>query len=152
MNAFSGLIRSWEDELYRIAWSIVQNDADAGDALQNAIIYCWEKIREVRAPAHLKTWATRVLLSKCYDIVRTRKRVVPMDELPAEAVTEEDYAQAEWKMSLALLDERSRLLIVLHYVDGYKVAEIARILDANENTVKTWLRRSLMEIRECLGL
>ena len=42
-------------------------------------------------------------------------------------------------MLLSQLTERSRTVIVLHYVEGYKVAEVARIMDANENTVKTWL-------------
>ena len=138
-DAFADLVRQLQDGFYRVAWAILRSDADAADAMQEAVLRCWTGIADLREPAYFKTWATRILVNECYRLARQQAKATPVDAVPEEAAAESGYAQAEWQMLLSLLPERSRVVVVLHYAQGYKVAEIAQVLGANENTVKGWL-------------
>lgn len=55
-------------DMYRTAIAILMNDADAADAIQDTILSCWEKLDTLREPRYFKTWLTRILIHKCYDI------------------------------------------------------------------------------------
>lgn len=138
-EAFSRLARELQDGFYRAAWSILRSDADAADAMQEATIRCWLKLPELRDPARFKTWATRILVNECYALARKRRANVAMEDAPEPSAAEQGYDKAEWQMLLAQLPERSSTVVTLHYVEGYKVSEVADIMGASANTVKTWL-------------
>lgn len=138
-EAFARLVRGMRDALYRTAWAILRSDADAADALQEATVRCWQRLDDLDEPAFFKTWATRILVNECRALIRRRKDAGPLESAGELGSHERGFELAEWQMLLSQLTERSRTVIVLHYVEGYKVAEVARIMDANENTVKTWL-------------
>lgn len=145
------LVRSCQDAFYRTAWAILRNDADAADAIQEAILRCWRSLGSLRNPAYFKTWATRIVVNESYAVARLRARTVLADELPDRPQSDPGFAQAEWQMLLGRLSERSRLVVALHYADGYKVAEVAQILDANENTVKGWLAVARREYEKLIA-
>lgn len=96
----------------------------------------------------MQTWVIRILINECHNIQRKRGRELPMDELPERAAP----AGVDYELHDALfcLDESLRLPIVLYYVEGYSVGEIARILRWPQGTVKSRMRRGRQELKKTL--
>ena len=138
-DAFTELMQFYTKDMYRMAASILMNDADAADAIQDTIRVCWEKIRTLREPKLFKTWMTRILINKCYDIYNRRKRFVEMEEYEEPAAGDE--YNLEWKEALAVLDEKYRTPMMLYYGLGYRTDEIAEMLHIPKSTVQTRLAR-----------
>jgi RNA polymerase sigma factor (sigma-70 family) len=134
--AFQKLMEEMALPMYKTAKAILKNDDDVADAMQETVLVCWEKIDTLKNDKFFKTWLTRILINNCYMICRQRSRMADGEEIPEIWSHEYGYANAEWEMFLNCLDEKSRLLIMLYYVQGYKTREIAEILNENENTIR----------------
>ncbi len=146
-EAFGKLIRIHTASMYKVAKAILKNDEDVADAIQETILACWEKINTLKKNNYFKTWLIRILINNCNALYRQRSRMV-LDEIVSEtAEQEKQYAAIEWQEFLRCLDEKYRIVTVLYYVEGFKIREIAEILELNENTVSTRLAkaRTLME-------
>ena len=85
----------------------------------------------------------RILINKCKDILRSRRRIVCVEELPEREAksTVEAEANLEWKEALRGLDEKYRLIVVLFYAEGLRTAEIGKLLQLPDSTVRTRLAR-----------
>lgn len=82
-EAFTQLMEGQKQILYKVARSYLHSDADAADAIGDTVLACWEKLPALRQPAYFRTWLTRILIRKCQDILRQRRRVVPLEAAPA---------------------------------------------------------------------
>jgi len=67
-------------DMYRTAIAILANEEDAGDAMQDTILSCWEKIGTLKKAQYFKTWLTRILINHCYDILRQKTGYVDLDQ------------------------------------------------------------------------
>ena len=143
-EAFSKLIDLFLEDMYRTAIAILANEEDAGDAMQDTILSCWEKIDTLKKTQYFKTWLTRILINRCYDILRQRSVYVDLNK--CEEVSKCDEYNIELKEALQSLDEKYRLPIELFYGQGYKVKEIADILSLPPNTIKTYLSRGRKQL------
>jgi len=65
-NFFIAEIETCPNMMYRVAWSILQNEADVQDALQDAVLKAWEKRDKLREEKYFRTWMTRILINVCY--------------------------------------------------------------------------------------
>lgn len=135
-NAFTMLMQQHEKSMYKVAKAILKNDDDVADAMQETILTCWEKMDTLKKTEYFKTWLIRILIRKCNDTYRQKKRFVSREQCPEQQIFEEGFATVEWKSILRYLDEKYRTVIILYYVEGFKVREIAEILDVSESTVK----------------
>ena len=117
-DAFTSLMDGQIQGMYKIAKSILQNDEDAADAIQETILTCWEKLETLRVNHYFKTWMTRILVNHCYDILKQNKKSVYMEELP-EVPTEFDSHDFEWQEALSVLNENYRLVLTLYYALGF---------------------------------
>ncbi len=138
-EAFTKLMQLYMKDMYRVAIAILMNDEDAADAIQETILTCWEKLYTLREARLFKTWMTRVLMNKCYDIRKYYKNLTGLEDYE-EAGAYEEY-NLELKEALAALDEKYRIVITLFYGEGYKIKEIAEILHLPKSTVQTRLAR-----------
>ena len=84
---------------------------------------------------------TRILINKCNDYLRQRKKVYPVEEVEATPVSPEAYENIEWMEMINCLDEKYRLIMVLYYVNGFNTTEISAILHMSDSTVRTRLAR-----------
>ena len=123
--------KQYEDEverlapsLRRIAYSIVRNEHDAQDAVQQALLAVWAR-RECVEFARLKPYLTRAVMNACRDIQRARQKAIPMKEMPEMSYQPPDGVLAD---AVERLPEELRLPLLLHYMEGYKLAEIAGAL------------------------
>ena len=84
----------------------------------------------------------RICIRKCQDLLRERKRSVPLDELTEVGRDEPGHARVEFLALLDSLDEKYRTVLLLYYGEGFSVGEIAQAMDLKVETVKTRLKRA----------
>lgn len=138
-DAFTKLMQFYLKDLYRVALAILMNDEDAADAIQDTILACWEKLDTLKKDQYFKTWMTKILINKCYDIRRKSLRIVDLEAYEEPAA--EDRYNLEFKEALSSLDEKYRSVMILFYSEGYHIDEISAILKIPPSTVKTRLQR-----------
>ena len=119
-DVFIKEVRDAEAMLYHISKSILKNDSDCGDAVQE----------------------TRILINECKGILRKRKNVIPYEEyMDNMRLTEEDR-YSHLYMALMELPEDLRILVTLYYLEGFSQKEISGALDIPEGTIKSRLSRA----------
>ncbi len=138
-DAFSQLMQLYMKDMYRIALAILMNDEDVADAIQDTMLTCWEKIHSLKQIEYFKTWMTRILINKCYDICKKRETAISLEDY--EEPAREDNYNLELKEALATLNEKYRIVLTLFYSESYHIDEIARILKIPKSTVQTRLQR-----------
>ena len=134
--------------MYRVAYTILHNDADCQDAVQDALLKAWAKRNSLREEQYFRTWITRILINACHDLVRKRSRLVLLDTLSAQAEAFPDPALA---MALEKLPEKLRMPLTLFYSENMNYAEIGRALRIPVSTVQSMLRRGKAQLRKELG-
>ena len=149
-EAFSLLMHQHKQDMYKVARAILKNDEDVADAMQETILTCWEKIHTLKKNEYFKTWLIRILINHCNVIYRQNSRCIPNDTLPEIVVADAEYSNVEWKEMFQCLSERCRIVIVLYYVQGFKVKEIAGFLHISESAVKERLSSARKTIERCL--
>lgn len=136
--------------MYRVCRLQLNTAADREDAVQETIFRAWQKLNTLRSEAAFSGWVMRILVNVCHDIQKQRRRVIPSDNLP-EPQSAGDGRQQELLQALAELDERQRLAVALHYINGYSVRETACILGVSENAVKLRLMRGRKQLKKLLN-
>ena len=140
-----------ERKLYRIALSMLNSDADAADAIQEAVFRGWLHRGALRDDAKFDAWLTRILVNECRNIQRRRKRrAEPLDEARAAALEQPPPDPALYD-ALMSLPERLRLPLVLHYLEGYPLRDIASIIGVAQTTVKSRLHQARGALRRALS-
>lgn len=139
------------DMVYRIALNQMQNPHDADDVLQNVFIKLYTKAPDDLAGEHLKRWLIRVTVNECKSIWRRpwRKHVALEDIREEQAVLLERPYEDLYE-AVAELPESCRVVVHLHYFEGYQTAEIAEILQVKEPTVRTRLSRARNYLKDKL--
>ena len=141
-EAFVELMESQKSTLYKVARSYLHNDADAADAIGETVLACFEKLHTLRQPQYFRTWLVSVLIRKCQDLLRVRKRSVPLEEVTPAGREEPGHSHAEFLALLDGLDEKYRTVLLLYYGEGFSVKEVAQAMDLGVETVKTRLKRA----------
>ena len=134
--------------LYRVAWSILRNEADVQDALQEAALKAWEKRGSLRDTRYFRTWITRILIRVCYDLGRSRRRTVLAEAIPTQATAAPD---PELALALEALPDKLRLPLVLCYAEGMSYEEIADVLRIPVSTVRGRIHRGKEALRKELS-
>lgn len=81
------------------------------------------------------------MINKCYELIRKNRNITVDAEFPEQGYQEIAYENIEWKETLDSISEKYRLVMMLHYVEGFTVSEISQILEISEGTVKSRLAR-----------
>lgn len=145
-EAFTELMQLYMKDMYKVAFSILMNDEDAADAIQDTILTCWEKIDMLKHISYFKTWMTRILMNKCFDVRKRNEKVIQFEEY--EEPAEYDEYNLEWKEALSTLTEKYRIIMTLFYSEGYHTDEIAKILKIPKSTVRTRLQRGREKLEQ----
>lgn len=136
---FASRIIALQGTLYRVTCALLHEHADREDAVQSAIEKAWRKQALLRDDSCMKAWVVRILVNECYAILRRQKREAPVEELPDRPAPPD--ADADLYRFFRDLPDTLRLTMVLHYLEGYDVKEIARIQRIPAGTVKSRLMR-----------
>ncbi|MBP2020011.1 RNA polymerase sigma-70 factor (ECF subfamily) [Symbiobacterium terraclitae] len=153
---FFALYRPEQGRLYRTAWAILGNEADAADALQEATIRAYRAFDQLKGgDVAFPAWMRRILVNTCTQILRKRMRVIPVEKPedlgPHGSVeTELPYDGDVWD-AVRSLDERYRVVVVLRFLNDMQLDEIARVLDIPLGTVKSRLHAAMKLLRNHLN-
>lgn len=136
------LIVNSEQTLYNVAKSLLYNDSDCSDAIQEAIVKAFAKIHTLKKDEYAKTWLIRILINECYGILRHQKRIVALDDYADNLVSETQSDYSDLYESIMHLNEDQRVSIVLYYLEGYSIKEIADLQNSTESAIKKRLARA----------
>lgn len=154
--AFSELVRRHQRRAYAVARAIVINHEDAEDAVQEAFLHAYRAIDRFLPDQAFGAWLHRIVANAALDATRRRK-VRDADELPETVASpfkdpaEKSELRQRLTEALNALPERQRAVIVLHDVEGYKHAEIGKMLDIPEGTARSDLHYARSQLRLVLG-
>ena len=133
--------------LYKMAMGILRCDADARDAVQQALLKGWEKKENAQA-GKFRGYLTRILINECRNIQRHRMRVFPTEVPPAVSELSPDYQ--ELYDAISRLPEKLRLPLLLKYAQDLSEKEAAKALGIPVTTFKNRLHRARKTLRETL--
>lgn len=150
-DAFTRLMKSQMQNMYKTAGAILINDEDIADAVSETILACWENIKNLKEERFFKTWMTRILVNKCNDIIRKKQYYLDYD-MPEEPYNDTGFENAEWKEALSTISEKYRLVMVLYYIEGFSTGDISGILDIPEGTVRSRLARGREQLAGAYGI
>lgn len=161
--AFERLYAETRAKLYGVLLRILGRPALAEEVMQETYLKVW-KMADQFDPAIASpiTWMVAIARNRAIDIVRKRGSDVSIEEEPdaMEVASEAPAPLARREMTeelkrlltcLGKLDPEKQRIVLLAYYSGWSRDQLAQKLDIPVNTIKTWLRRSLLEIRECMG-
>lgn len=147
-DAFAQLIELNTQSMYKVARAYFTSDADTADVISETILASFEKIGTLRSPEYFKTWLLRILINQCNQMIREKNKEVAITEFTDVMDEASQYELVEFKELLDQMDEKYRVVLVLYYVEGFKIKEIAKLLDMKENTVKTRLKRGKASLKK----
>ena len=78
---FTKQVLEAEASLYHVAHTLLVNEEDCADAIQNAILAAYDKLGDLKKDAYFKTWLTRILINECYRILRVDRHHLSFEEL-----------------------------------------------------------------------
>ncbi len=140
-------VSAYGNSLYRLCSVMTGNREDADDAVQECFLRYIEKAPDFNDREHEKAWLIKTASNICKDILRKRKHqsFVSLDEIRNLGASEDN---AQILGLLVSLEEKYRIVIHLHYVEGYKASELSALLGISEAAVKKRLQRGREALRE----
>ena len=162
-DAFDALLSPRLDRLFRMAVAITRSEADASDATQEACVLAWRELPRLRDRDRFDPWLSQILVNSCRMLLRGRRRgavrEISMDDPlrpttnhePAVAAEADRLGESEAiRAAFERLDPAVRSLLVLHYVEGRPLAEIARVMGSPVGTIKWRLSNARAALEKAL--
>ncbi len=158
--AFEELYSLTSSKLFGISLRLLRDRTEAEDALQEVFVKIWHRAGSFsqRGLSPI-SWLVAIARNHAIDILRAKKpQTVELDKSHDVAASDMSPEQAavlagegrRIDICMGELESQHAQAVRKAYVEGYSYDELARELDAPLNTVRTWLRRSLIKLRECL--
>ena len=145
-EAFTDLILENQIKLYKIAKARLKNEADIEDVVQETMIILYTKLSKLRDNTKFEIWLYKILINQCNKKYRKNKISFLSLETIENQKTYSNEENIEDKLNyeeiLAMFKEQDQMLLLLYYSNGYTTKQISQILNKNENTIKTKLRRN----------
>lgn len=140
-NYINKLVEDYTDMVLRIALTYLKNIYDAQDICQEVFIRIFQQDKTFLDSEHEKAWIIRVTINACKDAMKSqwKKRFFPSNEIVLPIKDNENKEVVSFVLELPL---KYRSVIYLYYFENYSTAEIAKLLNRNEATVRTQLKRA----------
>ena len=147
---FSQKVLDSEQMLYRLSMSMLKNNADCEDAVQQTILTAYKKLSSLKNEEFFRTWITRILINECNKILKKRNRTAPIEVI--ENRTDDTFIHnIEIKEAIISLSPKLRVVILMKYSEGFSITEISKALKIPEGTVKSRLSQAKNKLKEILG-
>lgn len=165
-EAFRAIMKRHNQRLYRLARSIIRNDGEAEDIVQESYVSAFAHLRSFRGDATLATWLSRIVINEALGRVHKAQRgerrndrgieaqIIPfplngVDDDPERTMAQRQIVQLVERATDDLPDE-FRTVFVARVIEGLSIKETAELLGILPETVKTRLHRARLLIREKL--
>lgn len=154
---FTELLEENKLKFYKTAKTILKNDDDVYDALQDGLLSMYQNYDTLKDKKLFSTWGIRIIINKCYDFLRKQKNnILVLDEMvenSSEISSFDEYDVDKYGIKKVInehLSEEQKLVIILFYYDEYSLKDISKILDIPEGTVKSRLSKAREILKEKL--
>lgn len=156
---FGDLMHKYNRRIFRICFSIMQDDLEAEEVMQAAYVRAYEKLAQFRFESEFPTWLTRIALNECFAHQKKRRRVA------ADSYTGENVSDTETPYKMVItnelrflleeainrLPEKYRVVFIMREVEGVSIAETSACLGLTETNVKVRLSRAKEMLRDNLA-
>jgi len=168
-SAFRAIIQKHNRRLYRIARTILRNDADAEDALQDAYVSAFANLASYRGESTLATWLSRIVMNEALGRLRQKRPIVDLAALEhkrseaeiiqfSQSTLNDDPERTMAQRQILQLVEQAtdnlpeafRLVFVTRLIEGMSVGETSELLGIKPETIKTQLHRARQLVRDQL--
>lgn len=140
------VVHTYGNMLFRLCLITLGSASDAEDVIQETMITYLQKKPEFKDAEHEKAWLITVASNKCKDLLRFRARhpMIDLEQIQEFAPEDSDSGILE---ALMTLPEKFRVVLILYYVEEYRIEEIAKVIGKTPSAVKMRLQkgRSLLE-------
>jgi len=164
-DLYSIIVRRYNQRLYRIGMSIINDDAEVEDAMQVAYINAYENLGKFAFRSSFPTWLTRILINECLLRLKKRKKTISMNDENAEnvmdqnkdpqtpvSVTVNSELRSILNDAISRLPEIYRTVFVMREIENMNVAETKECLNISEVNVKVRLNRAKAMLRDLLSV
>lgn len=155
-RAFEQLYNQASGAVFGLAMSIVGNQADAEDIVQNTFISIYEKISSYKPQGKAMAWIFTITRNHAYMLLRNKEKHthIDLDDLydigTDNTLVEDTYKENITKLLLSELKDDERQIVTMHAMSNIKHKDIAKIMDMPLSTVLSKYRRSLEKLRNVL--
>ena len=129
------------------------NEDDINEAVQETMIETYRNIKKLKYNQYFKTWIIKILINKCNKQYRKNKKEnisYEYNNLENQIKENEIQTDIDFYIIISKLEYVERIIVTLYYLERYTTKEIAKILNKNENTIKTKLSRAKKKLRRYL--
>lgn len=153
-NAYSILVHNLKDEGYKLAYTILKNEHDSIDAYLQAVEKGLKNIKNLKETKYFKTWFLKIVINEAKNIIAKNNKIIFFDEIEErrEIKYEDKESILDLEICLQRVDSQTREMIKLKYYMGYKLDEIATILDIPIGTVKGRMYSALKSMKKELEM
>jgi RNA polymerase sigma factor (sigma-70 family) len=162
--AFEELVLRYQQPLWRFALRLLGNSEDAQDAVQQILVQVHKSLKDLEDHSRFRAWLFTIARNKCYELMRSKSILAFSDvnsfddennelglypdpaPLPDEII-ERKETRALLLKAMTELPERARQVVALRYSTDLSFAEIAEVLNLNENTTRTLFQRAKAQLR-----
>ena len=154
-EAFADLVRQYSEALYWKIRHFVMYHEDADDILQNVFLKAWNSLDTFKGQSKLSTWLFRIAINEALDFLRKQKTTAVGDDdmsqashLMADDYFDGDEVQALLQEAVATLPEVQRAVFCLRYYDEMKYAEMSKLLEKSEGSLKASYHIAVQKVSE----
>lgn len=151
-NWFCENIKNLENSMYILAYSILKNQADAQDAVQESIYNAYKNIQGLKDKRKFKSWIYKIVTNASFEILRSKKTYVDIEkENIASNKVDTDTNLTLWN-AVQELEQPYRTTIILFYYEDMSIKEISKITGATTDAIKKQLSRGRNKIKEAIKI
>jgi RNA polymerase sigma-70 factor, ECF subfamily len=165
-EAFREIVEANSRNVFALAFRMTGNEGDAEDVVQETFLKAYRGIDRFQGASEVSTWLHRIAANCAVDLIRRRKNPTggaarSLDELESdppsasgpgpEAAVRAAEIDGRMRASLGRLSRMERIAFTLRHVDGWSIAEIARVLQINTGATKNCVFRAVAKLREDLA-
>ena len=159
--AFRALYTATSTKLFGVCLRVLKNRTDAEDVLQESFVKIWHNANKYQVSGYSPiTWLVTIARNQAIDRLRARRpesleldqaaEVADSGGTPEQLIVQSSEAKKLYECMAKLTPGRAEA-VKAAYMEGYTYQELADRLEQPINTVRTWLRRSLISLKECLS-
>lgn len=164
-DAFEELYRATKDRVYFICLSLLKNEHDAADAVQDVYLAAYKNLYQLSDPTKFEAWTDRIAVNRCKDILK-KKTPVPVDDsylnetlwdeeelsLPETYIVNKQQREVLMNILRSELSELQFEAVILYYFNRFSITEIAEMTESSEGAVKNRLSTARSKIKKAVEM
>lgn len=149
---FCNNIKKLENGMYRLSYSILKNDADAQDAVQEAIYKSYKNLENLKDKRKFKPWIYKIVTNTSFEILKNTQNYLDIEEENIQSENVDIETNITLWNAVQNLKQPYRTVITLFYYEDMSIKEISKITGNNTDAVKKQLSRGREKIKEVIKI